>query len=213
MDETTGKRYSERRIEELEATPDPPPEVLEPKAKGKHHPRKPPEQRLTPEQWGLIRADYITSELSLPEIARRHNVTVGSVTMRAYRDNWSQSRKDHHNSINAILERELTRSRLEELKAWNDGDIKLAQMLRSKATHQAMNLDATPRNLEKLRTIAAIVESTQRIARLAMGAPTNNTGIGNMDGSSINPPKLGDFYDSLKFVPTPTDAHGQPTEQ
>jgi hypothetical protein len=89
-------------------------------------------------------------------------------------------------------------SRAQKLRSWNENDFKLASVIRAQAAKRLNKLvtEDGDERLAEIRALASIAESTQRIARLALGATTHNQGtIDDPDEHGV--PRLEDFYAML----------------
>ena len=55
--------------------------------------------------WNVIKNDYIESDLSYGALAKKHNVSIGTVTRRAgiKGENWKQDRKDFQAKVREML--------------------------------------------------------------------------------------------------------------
>jgi transposase-like protein len=49
--------------------------------------------------WSAIAQDYITSDLSLRELAQKHGVPVGTLARRAKRENWDKQRAEYKQRV------------------------------------------------------------------------------------------------------------------
>ncbi len=151
--------------------------------------------------WNVVRAEYVNGTDTLQYIADKYGVNPATLRKRASVGGWQDARQEFARKVALTLETKTVVSRVSQLKEWNDDDLKIAKVLRSKlAMRLAKVSEETASGLEVLRTIASTVEAVQRVARLALGATTANQGVSNPDGTPINPPSLADLYATLNFV-------------
>jgi hypothetical protein len=159
--------------------------------------------------WVAIEADFVGGTDDYATLCKKYGVNLATMRQRAHRHGWPGKR--HAISQNVIAEAVTAKvkGRVEQLRDWNSTDIMLAGAIRAKIARRIAAYDAASLlpSVEVLRTLASAAESVQRMARLAMGATTENTGLSNADGTPINPPTLGDFYKTVTFVgnETPND--------
>jgi hypothetical protein len=153
--------------------------------------------------WVAAKQEYATSDMSLKEIAAKHGCHHKAVERRSALDGWAQARGSFRDEVGRRAQALQSESRAHKLKEWNDADLKIARVLRSRVANRLNKLAQTPDiedDLTELRTLAGVVESTQRIGRLALGATTDNQGsIFEPGEDGIATPKLGDFYSTIKF--------------
>jgi homoaconitase/3-isopropylmalate dehydratase large subunit len=126
--------------------------------------------------WPAAKIEYVTNaSLALADIAVKYGAKLGAVKAQALRKNWVEERAERSRILLQKVAEKATRAGIDELAAYNEQDILAAKSLRdlaSKRMQQAQNGKPTAQDL---RCLAATVESAQRIARLALGASTENT--------------------------------------
>ena len=66
----------------------------------KKNPDKPEKKKTSRPDWGAIRRDYITSNETQPECARRHGVNVGTLRNHAAREQWEKQRTAYRGAVN-----------------------------------------------------------------------------------------------------------------
>jgi hypothetical protein len=108
-------------------------------------------------------------------------------------------------------------SRVHKLRDWNDNDLQIAKAIRGQAVKEFTRVTRARSgivDLNTLRNLSAVIESTQRIGRLALGATTGNQGlIGNPGEDGVGTPRLSDFYKSVVFEgPTEGAAPAKPSD-
>jgi hypothetical protein len=127
--------------------------------------------------WLAARASYVnTAALTYADIAKRFGINPSALRMRAGRENWTAERQ----AATAKLLQNVTEKTIfdtaAELVRYNEQDLQAAKALRAlvakkiQHTQQQGHIEA-----RDLRSLAGAVESAQRIARLALGASTENT--------------------------------------
>jgi hypothetical protein len=161
--------------------------------------------------WGATMLEYVTTDVSLRDVAAKLGCNVHAVERRSALDGWSAARDKFRAQVGHRAQALQVETRAHKLKAWNDSDLQIAKAIRGQTT-RAFNLaaQAGTADINTLRSIAAVIESTQRIGRLALGATTDNQGmIGDPTEDGVAAPKLTDFYASVKFE-GPTKAAESP---
>lgn len=66
----------------------------------KENPENPETKKNSRPDWDAIRRDYITSNDTQPECARRHGVNVGTLRNHAAREHWEQQRAAYRGAVN-----------------------------------------------------------------------------------------------------------------
>lgn len=70
------------------------------KKKNPENPEKPEKKKTSRPDWDAIRRDYITSNDTQPECARRHGVNVCTLRNHAAREHWEQQRTAYRGAVN-----------------------------------------------------------------------------------------------------------------
>lgn len=65
----------------------------------KKNPEKPEKKKISRPDWGAIRRDYITSNDTQPDCARRHGVNVCTLRNHAAREHWEQQRAAYRGAV------------------------------------------------------------------------------------------------------------------
>jgi len=153
--------------------------------------------------WVAIMQEYVSSDMSLRDVAAKLGCNRHAVERRSAIDGWSAARDRFRAQVGHRAQAMQSETRAQKLKDWNDTDLKVARVIRSRVVLRLNKLAASP-DLEatttELRNLASVLESTQRMGRLALGATTDNQGmIGDPTEDGIAAPKIGDFYETIKF--------------
>jgi hypothetical protein len=161
--------------------------------------------------WAAARQGYVTSDQTLGEIAAQYGCSEQAIKRRSMLDRWTDARNAFRRAVNQKADAAQAESRAHKLKEWNDNDLKFARAIRGQAAKVLATVEDG--DISTLRNLASIVESTQRIGRLALGATTDNQGVigdPGEDGAGI--PHLKDFYKSVVFE-GPTESAATPEKQ
>ena len=151
--------------------------------------------------FNVIQNEYVQGTDTYEYLAAKYGIKPVTLRARAAAGKWKEAREDFKRNLAVESSKRTIVSRVSQLKEWNDDDLKLAKAVRGRAAMRLAKVtEDSPNGLEVLRTISGVLESAQRIARLALGATTANQGVSNPDGTPINPPSLADLYNTLNFV-------------
>jgi hypothetical protein len=122
--------------------------------------------------WVAAKADYVQNRsLLLCDIAAKYDTTLGTVTSQAHRDHWTEARIEHAKLVQQAAAKKSIADVVGELSRYNRQDLAVAKLLRTKAVRQLDRVDLGPKDI---RFLAGAIESAQRVARLALGAATEN---------------------------------------
>jgi hypothetical protein len=166
--------------------------------------------------WAAARQAYVTSDQTLGDVAAQYGCSEQAIKRRSMLDRWTDARNAFRRAVNAKADAAQAESRAHTLKVWNEADLMLAKAIRSRVAARLNKLNQRPdvdARIDELRSLASIIESTQRVGRLALGATTGNQGvIGDPGEDGISAPKLGDFYRTVRFE-GPTESAATPEKQ
>jgi hypothetical protein len=139
--------------------------------------------------WSAAKAAYVNdSTLTLRQIAERYGASETAVHNRSSREQWTQARTQKAQMLFSQATQRAIDVAADELSKWNEQDLLLAKALRAqvgKKLQAASKLQAdeatatTTMESRDIRSLALAAESAQRIARLALGASTENALMGS----------------------------------
>jgi len=135
--------------------------------------------------WDLIRTEYISSSISIRELAEKYNCSADALEKRANTQSWTEQRRKISAEVLAKAEAEITARRAEELVEFNKQDLQIAKALRSQI---AKHINEAMQNNElltakEIKTLVSAASDAQKIGRLALGVSTSNnehTGQGGL---------------------------------
>lgn len=142
--------------------------------------------------WTHIKLEYINGSMSMRELATKHGINPAGLFRRAANEKWDEERKQKSAKVSEASQTLIEASRAEELAKFNEDDLKLARAIRANVAKHLNDAQLSQTKIAPnvVRALAGAAETAQRIGRLALGVPTNNTGISNPDGSPLNPPSF-----------------------
>lgn len=161
--------------------------------------------KKTAPDWSVVRLAYIHSSKSMADVAREFGVSEDAVRKRNEREGWVRLRHEAAQIVTNEAARRIEAARADELAKQNESDLKLARALRAQITMaiNAVTLNPTqPLAPLQVRQLAGALAETQKVARLALGATTDNTGISSPAGGpveSANVP-VEEYRDALRDV-------------
>jgi len=118
--------------------------------------------------WDAIRAEYVAGTESIRELSERHGVSVNAMEKRAAREGWAESRRKVAEKTAKVVDAKIVRRKADSLAKFNDQDLAIAQQLKVIAV--AVLKGENKMAVGKLRTLAGIFESAQRMGRIALDA-------------------------------------------
>jgi hypothetical protein len=158
--------------------------------------------------WFAVRAEYVAGSMSLRALAEKHGLSHDTLRRQSRTGKWTEARREQARKVAAELEARTVASRVVQLKEWNDADLTLAKNVRARIAMRLAKIgppaDHGDQDLKALQTITTMLESVQRIARLALGATTHNSGVSGPNGGPLEVaaavPSMDDFYETLQAV-------------
>jgi hypothetical protein len=130
--------------------------------------------------WERIKTQFINGGGTYASLAKEHDVKETAIRARASRNKWIEERNQASLIVTEKAANEMMNERATQLARWNDEDIQLARAIRSRAATLMVGKGDTLSETE-LRTIASVVDTAQKIARLAFGAATENSIVSNRE--------------------------------
>lgn len=133
-----------------------------------------------------LKLEFVNGTMTLRALADKHGVSYTSIRQWASRYEWSKARNDISHAITKKAFASQVKTRIEELTQFNSDDLKMAKALRAGAASLMNKYSQEQKiSLEDLSKIARIVADAQKIGRLALGASTDNAGIGDDEQGPI----------------------------
>lgn len=144
---------------------------------------------ISDNDWDMLRTEYVSSSISIRELAKKHNCSEDALEKRAGREQWTEARRKLSAEVQAKADAELADKRAKELIELNEQDLGLAKAIKSQiAKHlNKANQNKEPLSIRELRLLASASESAQKIGRLALGVSTSNNEHTGANGVPLVP--------------------------
>jgi transposase-like protein len=126
-----------------------------------------------PTDWTTIRSEYVHGNDSQRELAAKHSVNPNTLMQNAMRGKWEADRKQFKSKVSAAAEQRMLEIQTNALLAYNTEDLEAAKKIRLKAM-EMLEKAASPHDV---RSIGGSVETASKVARLALGAATENQAV------------------------------------
>ena len=123
--------------------------------------------------WPALKLEFVNGSETLGEVAERHGLKSAAVRKRAEREGWQAARHTASHVVTQAASERLLTSRADELAKFNDDDIRLAHALKARA-EELMAGNLSPNDL---RALAGVMDTAQKVGRLALGASTENSSV------------------------------------
>ena len=139
--------------------------------------------------WDLIRTEYISSSISIRELADKYKCSADALEKRCYTQNWTDQRRKISAEVLAKAEAEITARRAEELVEFNKQDLQIAKALRgqiAKHINEAMQSNELL-SAKEIKTLVSAASDAQKIGRLALGVSTSNNEHTGSNGLPLIP--------------------------
>lgn len=126
--------------------------------------------------WGELKAEYVTSSITLRALASKHGIKAAGLMSRAAKEKWEDERKRHQSDISKKAINEALLDKADQLSKFNEEDLKVARGLRAMVINQMKSSEGRM-DPAQIRALAGAAAEAQRIGRLALGAETENATI------------------------------------
>lgn len=123
--------------------------------------------------WTAIKLEYVHGTETMRELAERKGIKAAGLMKRAASEGWEAERKQKSAEVSKTVSDALTEAKVDELSAYNAADLQAAKEIRAKALLM-MQSASSPADI---RAVAGSVETASKVARLALGVPTENSAI------------------------------------
>lgn len=148
-------------------------------------------KRATGPDWTAIRFQFVHQNATLADLAKLHDIKQDTIKKRAQREGWHDERAQVDQTAYAESAAKAAKERVKELTAFNSADLNVARGLRARVEKRLNETDANgnPKVIKpaELRQLAMVAETAQRMGRLALGASTDNLGVGGTGGEGPVP--------------------------
>ena len=144
---------------------------------------------ISEQDWEAIRTEYISSSISIRELAEKYDCSADALEKRAYRDHWSEQRRKMSAEVLAKADAELAERRAADLIKFNEEDLNVAKALRAqiaKHINEAIKSNL-PLSTHDIRRLASAAADAQKIGRLALGVSTANNELTGANGQPLVP--------------------------
>jgi hypothetical protein len=146
-------------------------------------------KKIADTEWDVLRTEYVSSNITLRELADKHGCSEDAVEKKAQREGWSDARRKLSAEVLAKADAELAESRAKELVKFNDEDLKVAKALRAqiaKHINEAMQSNV-PLSTHDIKRLTSAAVDAQKSGRLALGVSTSNNEVTGANGQPLVP--------------------------
>lgn len=145
----------------------------------------PPSKRI---DWPAAKTEYINNAaLTYADIAKKYGTKLGSVQAQAATNNWTEARAARSKLLQQRATEKSLTTAVDELAKYNEQDLLAAKALRSLIAKRMHEAQQTRIDARDLRSLAGAMESVQRVARLALGASTENADTRISEADRLTP--------------------------
>jgi formate dehydrogenase maturation protein FdhE len=139
--------------------------------------------------WPTAKIEYVTNAaLTLADIATKYGVPEPATRKQAERNNWTEERAERGRILSQKVAEKSILDVVGELAKYNEQDLIAAKSLRALAGKRMQQANqGAALEPKDVRALAGAIESAQRIARLALGASTENTDTRITEIDSMTP--------------------------
>lgn len=126
-----------------------------------------------PADWAAIRLEYVHGTENMRDLAAKHKIKAAGLMKRAAKEQWESERQQKSAEVSKAVSGALIEARIDELSQYNADDLAAAKAIRSAALAM-LDTAATPNDI---RSISGAVDIASKVARLALGASTENSTV------------------------------------
>lgn len=144
---------------------------------------------ISEQDWEVIRSEYISSSISIREIADKYECSADALEKRAGREQWTEQRRKMSAEVQAKADAEIAEKRAQMLIEFNEQDLLVAKALRNqikKHINDALE-KGEALNTHDIRRLASAAADAQKIGRLALGVSTSNNEHTGANGQPLVP--------------------------
>lgn len=120
--------------------------------------------------WTTIKTQFITSNLSIEEFAKQNAISVGTLRRQVSQGKWMEERDQIEIEVRSKTVEYVVNNRAARLAKFDDDCVDLADEFRKKAKEFLHQIDSPM----ALKALTGAMKDTQAMARLALGASTDN---------------------------------------
>lgn len=136
-----------------------------------------------------IRSEYISSGISIRELAEKHNVSVDALDKRCTRECWSEARRKLSAEVQAKADAEIAEQRAQMLVQFNKEDLEVARAIKNQIKQHIDDAiqNGVPLDSNDLKKLSSAAADAQKIGRLALGVSTSNNEHTGANGQPLVP--------------------------
>ncbi len=131
--------------------------------------------------WAGAKKAWVTSTSTFETVGKKLGIPPGLMRKRAGREGWKAEREEFSRRVEAEVTEELIETTVKDLKEWNTETLTEARRLREAARSLFMRkrtdgrwIHTTKVSAQGLQAAAAANMTADKLARLALGASTDN---------------------------------------
>lgn len=112
------------------------------------------------EKWDAIRADYLSGEYSVPELAQKYGASESTIYKKASKDGWKKMQEKIRQKADEKYIARAARIRAKELEVISGAAVKMAELLaKTVGELDEQPTDKRVRNLKGLSAVASAIQS------------------------------------------------------
>lgn len=114
------------------------------------------------DKWERIKTEYITTDISMRKLAKKHDVTFAALSKRAYREQWAVTREQHGNSVDKAILDAHKEIKVEEYKSL----LRAAGVLSDKLCQVVENVDVEALTVDGMRDLRSLTMAIKDLAEV-----------------------------------------------
>ena len=114
------------------------------------------------DKWEQIKTEYVTTDIGLRPLAKKHDVSFTTIAKRASREKWTTLRQQQDNSVTTALLETHKEIKVEEYKSL----LRAAGVLSDKLCQVVENVEATELTVDNMRDLRSLTMAIKDLAEV-----------------------------------------------
>jgi hypothetical protein len=114
------------------------------------------------DKWEQIKTEYVTTDIGLRPLAKKHDVSFTTIAKRAARERWTTLRQQQDNSVTTALLETHKEIKVEEYKSL----LRAAGVLSDKLCQVVENVEATELTVDNMRDLRSLTMAIKDLAEV-----------------------------------------------
>lgn len=114
------------------------------------------------DKWEQIKTEYVTTDIGLRPLAKKHGVSFSTIGKKAAREDWATLRQQHGNAVETVLLETHKEIKVEEYKSL----LRAAGVLSDKLCQVVENVEAAELTVDSMRDLRSLTMAIKDLAEI-----------------------------------------------